>query len=319
MRRLEYGGYIEIEQQSGEELYSDALALNCGRNCLAFLIEKKNIQKIYLPYFLCSSVSDVCFKYSVEIVFYDVDISLRPIFLEPPKGEDWVYLVNYYGQISNDEIKEWKRNFPNLIVDNAQAFFQPPVKGVDTLYTCRKFFGVADGAYLFTNVKSGKLEQDHSYDRMRFLMGRYEKSANEFYAEYKENNKMFRKEPIKSMSKLTHNILRGIDYGKVSDIRENNYNLLHTLLHDLNKLSLSVPSGAYMYPLYIEHGVEIREKLRKEKIYIPILWPNVLDNCNKESMEYDLAENILPLPVDQRYDEEDMKFIAEEIDRCLNK
>lgn len=55
------------------------------------------------------------------------------------------------------------------------------------------------------------------------------------------------------------------------------------------------------------------------KIYIPILWPNVLSDSLKGSLEYDMAENILPLPCDQRYDEYDMEYIIKVIKKevCL--
>ena len=47
------------------------------------------------------------------------------------------------------------------------------------------------------------------------------------------------------------------------------------------------------------------------KVYIPVLWPNVINEVNEESYEYQLANSILPLPVDQRYRIEDMEYMAE--------
>lgn len=55
----------------------------------------------------------------------------------------------------------------------------------------------------------------------------------------------------------------------------------------------------------------VRKRLQKEKIYIPTLWPNVLEDCTEDSLEYRYAADILPIPVDQRYDEADMKYLAE--------
>lgn len=63
--------------------------------------------------------------------------------------EDWVYLINFYGQYSRDEIVSYAKEYKNLIVDNVQAFYTKPIEGVDTIYTCRKFFGVPDGGYLY--------------------------------------------------------------------------------------------------------------------------------------------------------------------------
>ncbi len=318
MRRGEYGGYIEIERHYGEELYPNAIALNCGRNCLAYLIEQKKISRIFLPYFLCSSVLNVCKKYGVDVVFYNINMDFRPSFSIEPSTDDWLYLVNYYGQISNDEISDWRSRFPNLIVDNAQAIFQPAVDCIDTIYTCRKYFGVADGAYLVSDAGEIKLEQDYSYDHVRFLLGRYEKNANEFYSEYVANNRRFREEPIKSMSKLTHNMLRGIDYEKVTMVRRANFAALHERLGTINGLALIIPDGAFMYPFYVRGGAAIRNKLQKEKIYIPTLWPDVFELCGEDTPEYDMANNILPLPVDQRYTVDDMEFIAGEVLKCIN-
>lgn len=38
----EYGGYIELERNCGLMLHGEAIALNCGRNVLAYLCETKN-------------------------------------------------------------------------------------------------------------------------------------------------------------------------------------------------------------------------------------------------------------------------------------
>lgn len=319
MALREYGGYIEFETYCGREFHQDAIALNCGRNCLAFLIEKKNIKKIYLPYFLCSSVKNTCEKYNIEICFYHTDKSFRPLLDFTPEEGSYLYLVNYYGQIGNEELEGYCSKYSNVIVDNAQAFFQKPLEGVDTLVTCRKYFGVADGAYLYSeNQDESGLDIDYSFDRMRFLTGRFEKSANEFYSEYVANNRSFRDSPVLRMSVLTANILRSLDYQTIANRRTENFKTLHSLLGNINNLNLSVPYGAFMYPLYIEQGEEIRKELQKKKIYIPTLWPDVFEMCEADWLEYKMAKNILPIPVDQRYGDEDMNYLAKEILKCIN-
>ena len=145
---------------------------------------------------------------------------------------------------------------------------------------------------------------------MHFLLGRFEESASQFYSEYVANNDLFMNEPIKMMSKLTQNLLHGIDYDYVRRKRTENFVFLHKKLKSINKLSLCIPEGAFMYPLYINNGSEIRAKLQKNKIYIPILWPDVFDICKADELEYDMAKNILPLPIDQRYSVEDMSYIS---------
>ena len=68
-----------------------------------------------------------------------------------------------------------------------------------------------------------------------------------------------------------------------------------------------------MYPLYINNGNEIKKKLQERKIYVPTLWPDVYKLCDKTETEYQMAENIIPIPVDQRYNVDDMKYIVNEI------
>ena len=69
----------------------------------------------------------------------------------------------------------------------------------------------------------------------------------------------------------------------------------------------------------MEHGAEIRKRLQENKIFIPTLWPDVLENCDKTSLEYRYAKNILPIPIDQRYGMEEMEFIVDEIWMYINE
>lgn len=309
----EIGGYLELDKYGQEMLHEGAAALNCGRNCLAYLIKARRIKKILLPYFICGSVIDTCLKEKVVIRYYRVKEDFHPAEIYAGCDE-WVYIVNYYGQLSADEIIHYKNKYKNIIVDNAQAYFEQPAGGADTLYTCRKFFGVPDGAFLYTDSRlDEELEQDESYGRMEFILGRFERPASEFYDKYARNNDMFAEESVKKMSRLTLNLLHGIDYSMVKEKRTRNYCRLHDKLKDINHLKLKITEGAFAYPLLAENGPDIRKKLISEKIYIPVLWPDVLENADPGSIEYRYAGNILPLPCDQRYGESEMDLIAEAV------
>lgn len=314
----EIGGYIEFENFRGKEYHENAIALNCGRNCLAYILQARKISKIVLPYFLCDSVSDICKKYNVQIRYYHIDNNFMPqkILLN---SDEWIYIVNYYGQLDKKVIHELYNMYDHrVILDQAQAFFEEPIKGIDTLYTCRKFFGVADGAYLYTDAKLLDINvQDKSYDRMHFLLGRYEETASKFYNEYAHNNTFFENEDIKLMSRLTSNILKGIDYEYIEKQRKENFSYLYDVLKKLNKLKLSIPDGPFMYPLYIDNGDLIRKKLQSLNIYIPTLWPNVFKVCEENELEYDMAKNILPVPIDQRYTIKEMEYIVKKIEDII--
>lgn len=309
----EIGGYIELDTCRHAMLHEDTILLNCGRNALAYLLEARGIKKLYLPYFLCDSIANVCKKYGVKVDYYHIGENWLPKDLVIDE-DAWLYIVNFYGQITREDLARLVDAHNNVIIDNAQAYFDTPLANVDTLYTCRKFFGVSDGAILYTNSKLERsVEIDESFNRIHYVLGRYERTASEFYEEAAKNNDIFDNEPIKEMSRLTRNLLRSIDYEYVKQVRTNNFAYLHEKLRKVNKLNVRPIEGPFMYPLLIDDGMKIRKQLQQMKIYIPTLWPNVLEEFEPDTLEYKFAADILPIPVDQRYGVEDMEYIVEVI------
>lgn len=306
----EIGGYFELECFNGKEYYSDAMAVNCGRNGIVFLAQLRNYQKIYLPDFICGSVGNAIEKCGISFERYCVNKELEPVFDKELSEHEAILIVNYYGQLRNKAVG-YRKKWGNIILDNTQDFFFRPSE-IDTVYTCRKYFGVTDGGYVLMadNIDYSQvynaLPIDESFDRLRYVAGRFERSASEFYHDSVDNNKSFADEPVKQMSKLTHNFMRVIDYENVKDIRTANFVALHNKLGTYNLLrELNIPDGAFMYPFRVNNGTGLRKYLQERKIFVPKLWPDVCDiGCAVE-----LADSIVPIPCDQRYDVEDMNYI----------
>ena len=53
--------------------------------------------------------------------------------------------------------------------------------------------------------------------------------------------------------------------------------------------------------------------MHTNRIYIHELWLDVFDVCDENDLEYDMARNILPLPVGQRYGEEEMNYLVDKV------
>lgn len=314
----EIGGYFGLEKLASNEYYKDLIPLNNGRNSLLYLLKARNIKKLYIPYYLCDSVSDMLNMYGYHYERYNIDSDFMPILNKTLGDNEYFYIVNYYGQLNKDKVIFLKHKYYRIILDNTHAFFQKPIGYIDTIYTCRKFFGVPDGAYLSTNSKiNDNLEMDISKHRMGHILGRYEGTASDYYKEFQNNDNSFKNEPLKYMSKLTHNILGAINYEKVKQIRSENCDYLNSKLGIYNKIKFEASYGAFAYPFYIKNGTEIRKELAKKKIYIPTLWPNVLIETPEDSVEHDYAKNILPLPCDQRYGIEEMEYIVDEVKKLV--
>lgn len=312
------GGYFELERSYGKEYHEGAAALVSGRACLCYLIQVYQIRKISLPWFLCDCVEQACHEEGVEVSFYQIQDNFQPrdeIAIPP---DTYLYLVNAYGRINNETLDKWRLQFPRLIVDNTQAFFQAPLPGVNTIYSCRKYFGVPDGAYLYSDASlDGPLPVAESRARMGHLLGRMETTAEAYYKVYKENDDALARTGLQRMSELTRNLLRGIDYQRARTVRSRNYGVLARGLDERNQLSGGNSDGAFCYPFLHPRGARLKKELIDHKIFVPTYWPNVLSERNPDRTARYYAENIIPIPCDQRYGEEDMQYCVDLLRRCL--
>lgn len=309
----EIGGYFELENLKGKEYHNKALRFNTARNALAYLCLAKKIKKIYIPFYLCDSVFKCLKREKINYEFYHVNGEFYPDFDRILGENEYIYIVNYYGIISNKEIECFKIKYRNIIIDNTHAFFRMPVVGVDTLYSCRKFFGVPDGSYLYTDTldKYKELRKDNSNLRMEHILGRYESRANKYFDKYQATEASFDDIDIMKMSKLTRNLLKAIDYNDVQKKRCENYNYLKNKLDLFNKLNLEKNEGPFAYPLLVEDGNQVREKLIGHKIYVATLWKDVIINNYSSQIEKKYSSDIIPIPCDQRYNIGDMDCISD--------
>ncbi|WP_449439126.1 hypothetical protein [Pedobacter steynii] len=185
------------------------------------------------------------------------------------------------------------------------------MEGVDTIYSCRKFFGVSDGAYLqSTSDVRLKLERDVSVERFSHLIKSIDLGIENGYEDFVVNDSFLSNNPIRKMSLLTQRILSGIDYKACRYRRNSNFMYLHDYLESYNDYSFDASSvnGPMVYPL-LTSSTEIRNKLIEKRIYIPTYWPNVLEWTTKRMYEHYLTTHLIAIPIDHRYTHSEMKRI----------
>lgn len=307
----EIGGYFELELLNKSRHYhSDALRLNTARNCLEYILRAENYSKIYIPYYTCDVLLEPINQTNTDYEFYSIDEYLNPIFEKELNSDEGFLYTNYYG-IKDKTVKLLAEKYgKQLIIDNAQSFFSKPIEGVNTFYSARKFFGVPDGAYLYSNnLLKESIKQDFSSERMSHLLKRIDQSANKGFIDYQTNDKLLNNQPIRYMSNLTARIMGTIDYESAQKKREQNFNYLHSLIGNHNLMQLhDLPTAPMVYPFLCE-DTNLRRKLINNSVYVATYWKNVLDWVEKDSLEHYLVNNLLPLPIDHRYGKEDMDLI----------
>ncbi|MBP0612939.1 hypothetical protein J8J42_07760 [Chryseobacterium sp. cx-311] len=253
-------------------------------------------------------------KFGLSYSFYDVDDHLEPVFDYGKIQDNEVFLITNYFGVKGQFIRNIAGQIRNVVVDNAQALFEQPLPGIDTLYSPRKFVGVADGGYVSTSAKlHADLVTDQSFERMSHLLKRADLGSEAGYEDFKINDISLENQPIKRMSNLTKKILAGLDYGRISVIRQENFAFLHHHLGASNILQIDIDSSLVpmVYPYRCNNAGRIKSNLVKNKIFCATYWPNVADWCNEQQYSWHLTNEIIALPVDQRYNTSDMNKLIQ--------
>lgn len=306
------GGYFELELRKGEHYHKDAIRLNSGSNCFEYILRARKYEKVYMPYYTCQVMFNVAKRCGVEIDYYHTNEQLEPEKLPALReGEAFLY-TNYFG-LKQTCVKTLAEHYgKQLIVDNAQAFYASPLQGIDTFYSPRKFFGVPDGGYLYSDsiIEDAVFPQALSMQRMTHLLKRIEQGAEAGYSDYQREEETLNGSPIERMSVLTDALLRNIDYKEIAGRRIANYQLLDEQFRSINLIHLSLEDGAVpmIYP-YLTGDPTMRKRMIEKKVFVATYWPNVSSDCALETI---LKSNLLPMPIDQRYESDELvaKVIA---------
>jgi len=324
---MEIGSFIEMQFPRGNEYYTgDHIArLNSGRAGIYHAARCLGCHTVYLPYYQCETVGNFLKKKNINIIYYYINPDFSPK-IDSIEPESCMVIVNYYGIFGNDRIKEIASRFKKVIIDNSQAFFSKPIEGAMNIYSARKFMGVPDGAYVIGNNAdkySDEYNSDYSSDTSDFLLKRIEYGCEgKTYESRMKNEKRIDESDIKLMSKLTHTILDGTDYSLIKNKRRENYSTASMLFNDINLIN---PNMYYddtcvpmVYPLVVERD-DLLQKLLDAKHFQGHWWSYLLGELDQSKFEYWLSENIIPITIDQRYGEEEIKFLYGLVCKEINK
>lgn len=309
------GGYFSLELPLlNNEYHAGAVRLNSARNCLEYILEVEQPAKVYIPLYTCDVMLEPFNKTGIEFEFYRINENLEPLDL-PELATDELFVYNNYFGIKDDYAgKLAKRYGQRLVVDASQSFYYRRTGAEKVFYSPRKFFGLPDGGLLYTDKKlERELDIDVSFERMSHLIKRIELPPEEGYDDFRANDEDLSGQPIRRMSLLTERLLQTVDHELIRRSRYDNFALLHKELGESNLLEISLPSGGVpmVYPYLIEDATGLRKALIDNRVFVASYWPNVFTWAQDGDLELSLARNIIPIPIDQRYDGADMERIIE--------
>ena len=315
---MEIGSFIELQFNKGQEYFKgdiDIARLNSGRTAIYHAFRITGCKSIWLPIYQCDTVRDFLSKKNVDIKYYHIDKDFNPVDIKQDDS-DAVLIVNYYGVMSNNRMNELSMRYKNVIIDNSQAFFCKPIDNCLNVYSCRKFVGVPDGAYVIgknAHKYVDEYKQGFSSDTSLFLLQRIEYGCEgKSYESRSINEHRIDSEDIMKMSKLTHSILDGTDYDLIKAKRKENFELACSLFNELNLIN---PLQYYdkdtipmVYPLIIEDDM-LLDKLQKAKHFQGHWWSYLLKETSEKDFENWISKYVIPITIDQRYGREELEYI----------
>ena len=143
----------------------------------------------------------------------------------------------------------------------------------------------------------------------------------EFLYQYNKAEEILDKQDrVLKMSPVSESVQEKINLEQLKEKRRANYKIIYDGLKDCGFVEVITPSlSKDDVPLYLALRCKEREKLqedlRHKNIFAPIVWPKseISPPICKEVQE--IYDEILCIPIDQRYDREDMHRILE----CIRK
>lgn len=308
------GGYFGLDLPECPFPRDDAILLNSGRSCIEWVLRALDVRRVWLPAYTCDVVLEPILALGIEHRFLAIDTALE--LIDPPRlDEDEILIANNYFGLKDPYCAALAGRYGDqLIIDASQAFFAAAPAEAHSFYTPRKFFGVPDGACLYTDTSfAGSLPQDVSHQRSSHLMKRIDLGPGPGYADFQANDASLSGQGMRTMSALTRRLLHAIDYEAARERRRRNYDRLAKALDGRSELTFGLQESAcpMVYPFMGDPA--LRAKLIGAEIFVATYWPNLFEWCTETDFEYRLARNLIPLPIDQRYGDDDMDRILEVI------
>lgn len=313
------GGFYELLiPEKSFDYHEDAIALSNGRACIRLITKNLNIKKCYVPNYTCDAVYHPFDLEGVPYELYSIRENMEPETFPNLAPDEYFYYINYFGVKSNVVEKLYGIYGNKLIIDNTHDFFKKRQHDCWSFTSARKYFGVPDGAFLYApkDINSSferfdKFSLAHSLERLR---GNQEIA----FRNYQDYEKSLTSE-INKISLFSEKTLSLVDIKNTTAKRKENFHALNKILENRNKFTLdNILDGdvPFAYPFLPSINFS-KESLYGANIFVPTLWADPLKRDATTAYEKELAENLMPLPIDERYTIDDMKFMAEQIIRVL--
>lgn len=345
MRRLKELGSefwdVESTNNINSSFDTHSIYMLSGRTALDFIIRdvmaQKPFKNVYIPSYCCHTMIEPFLKNGVDVIFYDVLINDNgglKFDIDINMECDAIYVMQYFGYIDSqvETVAEIFNNRGITVIEDIthSAFCKlPRSKYADYVFgSYRKWTGLASGAVVKKIKGNFLIDLPSKTNEKYFLMRR--KAAllkREYIAKgFVDPKKTFLNDFERAeeyLSDCYQNYLidnesfenfKYLDTDKIINQRRNNALAIIDNLSNLNYIKPIFSLKENDVPLFVPVllDVDVRDDfnnyLKKNNIFCPTHWPlSKLHNISLKSKAIYLR--ILSLVCDQRYGEEEMRYL----------
>ena len=320
--------------------YDDIALTSTGRGAIALVLcdLPDDRKKALLPSFTCESVIEPFIQCGYDVSFYRIhdDLTIDFECLQSQAETEKPTVVYFHRYFGFDTLKQCEENIQFLkhhgisIIEDTTHSLYSKFNRLESDYqigSFRKWAALPDGGYALK--KQGNFQKKPSIQdnqlvaaKLKAMTSKYEymihgKGSKEtFLKQYAEAEAFIEnQDAVYSMSDVSISIQGYLDIDELKRARRNNYQLLldHIENKAIKPLFPCLPCSVtpLYFPLFCDvRRNELQAYLRENSIYAPIIWPQ---NAYSDAIKYHnekLYFDMLCIPCDQRYGEEEMLRLA---------
>jgi len=322
--RTTWGGFFPLEFRTPHIGVNSRIAHLKGatpfynaRSAISALISSNPVRDVLLPHYICPVVIQAVEQAGATMRFFPInpDFTFNYKELAQMARDGSLLVIPCYFGVRMPDLDALasirSQTGCRLLLDYAQALYEPCADGFAAVYSPRKFLGVPDGGFLAVGGESGlktpgkperKVETSVFGDRLACHGIRLEYPGENCLDSFRllENNM-----PCGNirMSDMAMGIFKAFDHDSACERRLRNYETLAACLGKPLAESTSVPL-CFPLPIAAEDFDSVRRHLIENGVFIPFYWPG-----QDEWMRP--GRGVLAFPVDHRYDSADMAAVSE--------
>jgi dTDP-4-amino-4,6-dideoxygalactose transaminase len=344
--RVVFRGLIKNNHRSD----TNKMLLASGRDALHWILKSLSVGSgdvALLPSYLCVEILKPFLDLNIKVEFYSIDSMMR-IDAEDLKAKltpnvRILLYINYWGfpldiPITTEDLTRYKSI---VLEDNTHSLLSTSnniTTGHIRFASYRKLLPVIDGAEVSwdddinKHLRPIQLRKSISHKASIctrtaaiiiksiwiYSHGLYPK--NIFRSLFSLSEKLLDQYPKPSeISNMSFNIYASLELDAITAIRRSNFLTLQAAITDIGQIrplydhlpDNTCPMG---FPIIANKRDNLKNHLINRHIYPPIHWiiPNQIDS-DRFPESWKVSNNILTLPIDQRYSQSEMIHIATEI------